>query len=107
MKIPAIEIQKFLDTLSQDWYIEEEILEPYYDKEGILTSSDVINVLDGDIEILYQGENTSYPGPEKDFMKEFKKWKKTQNTATLIIEVPLDKKDKLVEQIKLFGGKVV
>jgi len=72
MKILATELQKFLDTLSEDWYIEEEILEPYYDMHGRLTSSDVINVRDGEIELLYQGKDFDFPGPEKDFMKDLR-----------------------------------
>lgn len=47
-----------------------------------------------------------HPDKEQSFEGYFKKWRKNQSTATIIVEVPKDKLEEVTIAIKQAGGKV-
>lgn len=52
---------------------------------------------------VYDGR---FPEKEQSFEGYFRKWRKKQSTATLIVEASKDRIDLLVEAIKEAGGKI-
>ncbi len=51
-------------------------------------------------------DGPQFDGEGPSFETYFKRWKKKQTTATLIVECPLDKVDAVKAAIKAAGGKV-
>lgn len=108
MKISILEILEFLKTLDKNWYIEDEgILDEYMDEgwEKPLDPSAKVNVGKDEIWIMWQGE--SYKEHEdREFLKEFKAWKKGRTTVFITLEVDKSKLGEVTEVMKKLGVKI-
>lgn len=115
MKISTEEFNKFWDeVLGSDWYVEEG----EYDEDGPVTHV-------GDVTVGWQGKGDPKPGPffsEEEFDKGgvfcrlevslltlFKRWKKGQTTATVVVkfEVPHEELETLLSRLKDMKGEIL
>jgi hypothetical protein len=109
MKILMFEIEEFLKTLSEDWYIEDDgLLEGQYNEKGkLINGSNVINVAKNSIDICWQGEEDCFEDEYKDFLTEFNKWKKTQTCIYITLEIDKSNLDKVTEMFKTMPIKII
>ena len=109
MKILMFEIDEFLKTLSEDWYIEDDgLLDDQYNENGeLINGNNIISVGKDDIEIIYQGEQRLVSDEYKDFLSEFKKWKKMQTCVYITLEIDKSKLDEVTELLKKMPVKIV
>jgi hypothetical protein len=109
MKISMFEIEEFLKTLSDDWYIEDEGLldDQYNDRGKLVNGNNIINVNKDYIEIVWQSEQDCIGDESRDFLYEFKKWKKSQTYVYITIEVDKSKLDEVTEILKKIPVKIV
>ncbi len=90
-----------------DTYCEDEVVTvdgatvPEYEFDYTTVQDAAIVTVAGGI---VQGPQ--FDGNEPSFEAYFKRWKKKQTTATLIVECQLDKVDAVKAAIKAAGGKV-
>ena len=109
MKIKMIEVEKFLKTLSDDWYIEDEgILDKYYREDGKLINPEAtVNITKDEISICWQGD-TEKPIRDqiKDFLHEFKIWKKVNNYTYIVLEIDKSRLDEVTELLKANDIKI-
>jgi hypothetical protein len=108
MKISMFEIEEFLKTLSDDWYIEDDgLLDDQYDGRGKLNGNNIINVGKNDIEIVWQGEQDCIGYRSRNFISEFRKWKKSQTCVYITLEIDKSRLDEVTELLKKIPVKII
>jgi len=90
----------------EGWYHEDEeiTINGRVDEEADLSavSDDAVIVVSGGI--IYEGDSSK---EGSSLEGHFKKWKKAQTMAVLMVEVSKDKTDAVKQAIKGSGGKVI
>ena len=110
MKIKMIEVEKFLKTLSDDWCIEDGgILDEYYREDGKLINPEaIVDIKKDEISICWQGgAEKPIRDQIKDFLHEFKIWKKVNNYTYIVLEIDKSRLDEVTEILKTNNIKVV
>jgi len=99
------EAKSFIDSLSDDWYIEggEEVFtDEFY--AGKFEPDQEIVIPNGSIAICYQGYDYNEPD-SKEFVSEFIKWKREQTTEFVTFEIPKGMKKEVTKLVNEFLEK--
>jgi hypothetical protein len=102
LTITLAEAKAFIDSLSDDWYIEggEEVFtDEFYD--GEFEPGQEIVIPKDSIAICYQGYDNNEPD-SKGFVSEFIKWKQEQTTEFVTFEIPKGMKEEVTDLVKKF-----
>ena len=102
LTITLAEVKTFIDSLSDDWYIEggEEVFtDDFYD--GKFEPGQEIVIPKDSIAICYQGEDDHLSIDDfNDFVSAFKKWKQEQTTEFVTFEIPKGMKEEVNKLVK-------
>jgi len=105
LTITLAEAKSFIDSLSDDWYIEggEEVFtDEFY--AGKFEPGQEIVIPNGSVAICYQGDNC-VEEEIKDFVSTFKKWKQEQTTEFVTFEIPKGMKKEVTKLVNGFLNK--
>ncbi len=115
MKVAIEEIARFLEdgwpTPKEDWYFEDEgrgFVEHLTEEYAPKIAGAVVDDREFYAALSHQGSSEDPTnGDGHDFLKLFRRWRKSQSTAMLSVEAPKELLDAVVRAIREAGGRVV
>jgi hypothetical protein len=87
VKISSSEFKQYSDQLSDDWYFDGDVEIPDSFIEGTASEDEILEIANGDVTLVYQGNDSSKEETTIDLVSNFTQWRKAQTHQTFAISV--------------------